>query len=88
MDETTDIERISKKTRRHLTVSRELDEAAPEVLPKYRNFSEWAEEVLWRALVEEYGREQVVEAIQEAQEQFDDDDLVGDEYRDELGLPA
>lgn len=87
-DNDEQIERISKKTRKHLYISQELDESASEILPGYVQFSTWAEEKLWEALVEEYGREAVVEAIEEVQNEFDEEDVLPPNARDELGLPA
>jgi len=84
----TEIQRIARKTRRHVYVSREFDGAANELLPDYVQFSAWAERVLWRALLEEYGEAAVLEAVEETQSTMDDDDLLPEADREQYELPA
>lgn len=84
----TEIKRIARKTRRHIYVSREFDGAADRLLPDHYKFSAWAEGVLWRALVEEYGEDAVLEAVEEAQSNMNDDDLLPENDRERYELTA
>jgi len=84
----TKIERIGRKTRRHVYVSREFDGAAKELLPDYVQFSSWAERVLWRALLDEYGEEAVLAAVEGAQDEMDEEDLLPEHDREQYELPA
>lgn len=84
----TEIERIGRKTRRHVYVSREFDGAADELLPDYVNFSTWAESVLWRALLDEYGEKAVLEAVEQTQTNMSDEDLLPENDREQYELPA
>ncbi|AAY24972.1 ORF 46 [Haloarcula hispanica virus SH1] len=84
----TEIERIARKTRRHIYVSREFDGAAKELLPDYVQFSTWAERVLWRALLDEYGEASVLAAVEEVQDEMDDADLLREDDREQYELPA
>lgn len=83
-----EIERIGRKTRRHVYVSREFDGAADVLLPEYVQFSSWAERVLWRALLDEYGEQDVLEAIEETQDSMDDENLLPEQDREQYELPA
>ena len=84
----TEIERIARKTRRHVYVSGEFDGAASQLLPDYVTFSTWAERVLWEALLEEHGQEAVLAAIEEAQDDMNDDELLPEGQREQYELPA
>lgn len=83
-----EIERIGRKKRRHVYVSREFDGAAEELLPEYVNFSTWAENQLWSALVEEHGEEAVLAAVEQAQSDMNDDDLLPEKQREQYQLTA
>jgi hypothetical protein len=84
----TEIERIGRKTRRHIYVSREFDGAADRLLPDHYKFSAWAERVLWEALLEEYGEAAVLEAVEEAQSDMTDEELLPATDREKYDLPA
>jgi len=84
----TEIQRIARKTRRHVYVSGEFDGAADRLLPDYVTFSTWAERVLWEALLEEYGEQAVLEAVEEAQDDMTDEDLLPEDDREQYELPA
>lgn len=84
----TEIQRIGRKTRRHVYVSREFDGAADRLLPDHYKFSVWAERVLWRALLDEYGEDAVLAAIEQAQGEMDDEDLLPERDREQYELPA
>jgi len=82
----TEIERIGTKTRRHVYLSRELDQASRELLPAHRNFSMWCERVLWTAMIEEFGAEAVLEAVEDAQAEFDADNRLPPRERESYDL--
>jgi hypothetical protein len=84
----TEIERIGRKTRRHIYVSREFDGAADRLLPDHYKFSAWAERKLWEALLEEYGEAAVLDAIEDAQSDMDDEELLPATDREKYDLPA
>lgn len=84
----TEIERKGRKIRRHLSLSREFDGAADELLPDYVEFSTWAERVLWKKLIEEYGEEAVLEAVGTVQADMEDDELLAPNQREQYELPA
>lgn len=84
----TEFERKGRKTRRHIYVSREFDGAADALLPDHRNFSRWAERVLWRELLREYGEEDVEEAVEDAQNDMDADDVLPEDARESYELTA
>ncbi|AGC65565.1 hypothetical protein K745_gp40 [Haloarcula hispanica virus PH1] len=69
-------------------MSREFDGAAKALLPDHYNFSVWAESVLWEALLDEYGAEAVLEAVEDAQDEMDDDDLLPESDWEQYELPA
>lgn len=84
----TEIERIGRKTRRHVYVSAEFDGAADRLLPDHYKFSAWAERKLWEALLEEYGEEAVLAAVEDAQGDLTDEELLPEHAREQYDLPA
>jgi len=74
VDLALDFQRTATKKRRHIYVSRELHGAVELLLPDYTNFSEWAEDQLWLALLEEHGRADVEAAIRDAKKRIPDDE--------------
>lgn len=84
----TEIDRIGRKTRRHVYVSREFDGAAERLLPDYVTFSTWAERKLWEALLDEFGEADVLDAVDSAQSEMDDEDLLPESDREQYDLPA
>ena len=85
-DDGVEIERIGRKQRRHIYLSRELDAVTDQLLPNYRQFSPWAEQMLWSALVEEFGADAVLEAVERAQSEIDDDSKLPKDDRDHISL--
>lgn len=65
-NETELFEREGTKQQKNLTLSRELCGALDELLP-HRGQSDFAERVLWTALVDEYGKRSVLEAVETVQ---------------------
>lgn len=84
----TEIDRISPKTRRHVTISKEVDGAFDQLLPDYVQFSAWVESAMWSALVEQYGEQAVVEAVEATHDDLADEDLLPEPDREEYELPA
>lgn len=80
--------RIGRKTRRHVYVSREFNGVAAKLRPNYPNFSVWAERVLWEALIDEHGEQAVLEAIEDIQRDMDDEDVLPEDDQEHVELPA
>ena len=84
----TEITKKGRKKRRHIYVSREFDGVADDLLPSHRKFGVWAERVMWQALVEEFGRDAVLQAVENAQDDMDEDDMLLEEKWEQLEIPA
>ncbi|AFD02316.1 putative protein 35 [Haloarcula hispanica icosahedral virus 2] len=84
----TEIDRISPKTRRHITLSREVDGAFERLTPDYVQFSAWVESAMWSALVEQYGEQAVLEAVEATQAGISEEERLPESDREEYELPA
>jgi len=84
----TEIDRISRKTRRHITVSQELTGAVNILLPEGTAFAPWVEGVVWDALVAEYGEQAVLDAVEAAQAELSDDEKLPEDAHGTVTLSA
>lgn len=63
-------DRIGKKKRKRLMMSRELVAVLDDAVGPGET-SGYVEEAVWRALIEDYGREAILAAIEDAQQSID-----------------
>lgn len=80
------IQRMGQGKRRHVYLSAELDAVMDELRPKHSKRSPWVESALWDALVAEYGEVTVLDAVEAAQADLDDDEILPEGRRTELEL--
>jgi hypothetical protein len=83
----TEIERIGRGKRRHLYFSRELDAVLGDLVEEHIVVSNWVERLVWAGLVEEYGEEAVLEAIEQAQDEMGPEVRLRPEDRRSISLP-
>jgi hypothetical protein len=83
----TEIPRIGRKKRRHVYVSRELEATMDELLDRHVRVSPWIEDAVWTVLVEEYGEEAVLEAVENAQDEMDLDAKLPEAQQGTIVLP-
>lgn len=70
------IERIGRKTRKNLTLSPDLVGVVDELVGVTHR-SAFAEQAMWRLLVEEHGVDVVRETVADVQSDLPDDELLG-----------
>lgn len=64
------IARVAKKRQKNFTLSRELSAVLERNTPDLEQ-SQWVERVLWRALIDEHGREAIEADVQDVQDEIE-----------------
>lgn len=74
MNDAPEMTRYGRKTRKHLMMSYDLIGALDTLLADDVSASEFVEAATWAALVDEFGRSAVLDAIDATQAEMDDDE--------------
>jgi len=74
-DETELFDRIARKKQKNLMLSQELAGVLARVADEGGE-SQYVERVVWQALVEEHGRDEVVAAVEDVQADLDDAEIM------------